>query len=119
MLKVKTYIKPSEIHGIGLYAGEDIQAGTVVGKLNEWDLKIPVEEVPEELHESFGFYFSLQGEGTFYQTYFDNMRFMNHSDDNNCVDHDDVCVAVRSIKKGEELTCDYTLFDEITQKQGI
>ena len=45
----------------------------------------------------------------------DDARFFNHSADPNCLDLDDgaggITVAHRDIQRGEELTCDYALFD--------
>jgi SET domain-containing protein len=49
-------------------------------------------------------------EGDYYQTYVDNMRFMNHSKTPNCMDTPDgKTIAIRDISIGEELTCDYSL----------
>jgi SET domain-containing protein len=55
----------------------------------------------------------------------DNARFMNHADEPNTAGvHtagaiDGYDVATRDISKGEELTCDYRLFDaEANLKRG-
>lgn len=41
----------------------------------------------------------------------DDARFFNHADAPNCIDTADVTRAIRDIAPGEELTCDYSLFD--------
>lgn len=46
----------------------------------------------------------------------DDVRFFNHSDEPNCLDlsseqEGDITVARRDIFPGQELTCDYSLFD--------
>lgn len=46
----------------------------------------------------------------------DDARFFNHSEDPNCFDfysdeEQDLTAARRDIRTGEELTCDYALFD--------
>lgn len=108
MLTVKTYIKSSGIHGIGLFASENIKEGQLVGQLNQFDLRIHIGDIKENELDFFRFYCSLEGE--YYQTYFDNMRFMNHSSDHNCIDTPDgKTIAIRDISIGEELTCDYSL----------
>lgn len=48
----------------------------------------------------------------------DDGRFFNHSDKFNCFEGNDTkpIVAVRDIKKGEELTVDYYQFDDNYKK---
>jgi len=42
MLKVKTYLDKSAVHGIGIFAAEDIAAGTVIWEFNPLvDLEFP------------------------------------------------------------------------------
>lgn len=108
MLTIDHEVKKSEIHGLGLFTKEDITKNQVIGKLNKFDFIIPIHEIEDEFLEHFNFYCSKQGDT--YQTYFDNMRFMNHSDNPNCIDlPNGDCVAIMDIKKGKELTCDYSL----------
>ena len=116
MLLIKTYIEKSVIHGIGLYADEAISKGQVIARLNDFDIKVSVEDVPESAKPLFDFYFSRQGGQ--YQTYIDNMRFMNHADKPNCIDSKDgTTIAIKDIKKGEELTCDYSFFCDLWQNR--
>ena len=108
MLKVKSYIDISSIHGIGLFTLEPILKGQIVGELNQFDLLIHKDDIPSDDMPFFNVYSSLEGD--YYQTYVDNMRFMNHSKTPNCMDTPDgKTIAIRDISIGEELTCDYSL----------
>ena len=108
MLKIKSYIDKSNVHGIGLFTSEPIVKGQIVGQLDKFDLLIHKDEVAPDDMSFFNFYGSLDGE--YYQTYADNMRFMNHSKTPNCIDTPDgKTIALRDISIGEELTCDYSL----------
>lgn len=129
MLMVKTRLKPSAIAGIGLFADQDIPAGTVTWRFvpgfdqlySESDLAALPEPARSDIqtytykHEATGKYvFCL-----------DNARFMNHSDSPNTKgvhvsgSIEGYDVATRDIVKGEELTCDYYTFDgTVTDKLG-
>ena len=115
MLLIKTELKSSKIHGIGLFTISSIKKNTVIAELNSFDIKINLDQIPEEYLEYFNFYYSKVG--TYYQTYFDNMKFMNHSDNPNCIDTEDgKCTAIKDIQAGEELTCDYSLICDMYKK---
>jgi SET domain-containing protein len=115
VLLVPTYLAPSPIHGIGLFAAEPIAAGTPVWRLDE-----PFDQVVDEA--------TLAGLDTVAQLQVrryayldplrrvrvlcgDDARFFNHADDANCRDDPQsggaVTVAVRDVADGEELTWDY------------
>jgi hypothetical protein len=50
----------------------------------------------------------------------DNAKFMNHADAPNCDDSGEVhTVTLRRIRAGEELTCDYRLFDHGAKVHGL
>lgn len=49
----------------------------------------------------------------------DNARFMNHSFEPNCDDRTGVTFALRDILAGEELTCDYRVFDLESANDGL
>lgn len=110
MLRVKTFIGPSAINGIGLFAAEDIPAGTVIWEFSPtFDL---VLDHPEHIADP------LYREFVFHHGYFDrflrrfivpgdNNRFINHSPTPNTDDKRLDTVAARDIKAGEELTSNY------------
>lgn len=108
MLKVKTALKASPIHGIGLFAKQFIPKGTIVWEMSELDLKLTREEfnrlddITKELFNYYGF-----TDGGHYILGVDNSRFVNHSDSPNVVND----IAARDIEIGEEITYDYKNFD--------
>jgi len=108
-------IKKSNIDrkGRGLYAAKDIKEGTriidYVGKI----ITIKQTEESEKFNNSKPIYlfnlnnrYDLDGDFSW-----NTARLINHSCSNNC-DYNGVglklwIVAIKNIKKGEELTCDY------------
>lgn len=120
MLRVKTCLKFSEIHGVGCFALEDIKKGTVVWEMDPGlDLEIPEQQVrtfPSAIQDFFRIYAYGQvrnGEKTLVLCA-DHARHMNHSDAPNLLEAGETNaqnIANRDIRAGEELTCDYRLFD--------
>lgn len=121
MLLVKTRIVKSRIHGIGLFAAENIKKGTVIWRFQEgFDFiigKKGLKRLPK-LARSFvlhyGYYNKTEGG---YVICVDDARFFNHSAHPNTSDNKSETVANKNIKKGEEITCNYCEFDaEATKK---
>ncbi|PJZ71122.1 SET domain-containing protein-lysine N-methyltransferase [Leptospira perolatii] len=124
MLKVPTYVDNSPIGGLGLFAGRDIEEGELVWEFDPktvWILsKEEVEALPKRFIELIHTY-SYLSNGNWYFCV-DNSRFMNHSDDPNTIEvraSEDIDSnpmgkdrAIRRIKAGEELTCNYKKFDQ-------
>ncbi len=122
MLLIKTIIKSSSIHGIGLFADQDISKGTKIWKFSPGlDLEIKPSDF-EKLNQCekdvilfSGFHSKKTGN---YHLSFDNVHFINHSTLGNIstdMTVDDIeypLIANRDIKKGEELTQNYFEFDE-------
>lgn len=121
-MHVKTYLAPSEIEGLGLFADERITKGSVVWRYDppldieiskaDFDL-LPV--VAKGFVERYGYYDTRVN---MFVVCGDDARFMNHSDDPNVagVYPDDenvegIDIALRDIEIGEEITCDYATFD--------
>ncbi len=121
MLRVKTRLGPSQIEGIGLFADEDIAAGTETWRFDPgFDQVFPPEALDDLPHTSraqllnYTYAHEQTGELVFC---IDNARFMNHADEPNTKGVHDAGeiagfdIATRDIRKGEEITCDYRLFD--------
>ena len=119
MLLVKTFLAPSRIHGIGLFAAEGIPAGTVIWKMSPIiDIELSLADLdrlagPSRAQVDKYTYMDLvRGKRVLCG---DDARFFNHDDDPNCHDFPDAeggtTVAARDIEEGEELTCDYALLD--------
>lgn len=119
MLLVKTKLDLSDIHGIGLFADEFIQKGTVIWRFDSpFDSRFDerqIEQLPESSREQIKKYSYREKQSGLYVLCGDDARFFNHSATPNCFDfqdeNQDITVARRDIRKGEELTCDYALFD--------
>lgn len=114
MILVKTKIGPSPIHGNGLFADEDIPKGTIVWSFNPLVDKILSDEeikslptVMQEFVDTYSFF--DKGKHVLCG---DFGMFINHSDTPNLESTLDDSVALRDIKKGEEITDDYTTYDE-------
>lgn len=124
MLLVETELKPSPIHGIGVFTREFIPAGTVVWTFTPgFDLEIEpseVERLSPPAREQFLKYSYLDVHTGRYVLCFDDSRFFNHCDRPNVMDGAtpetaQASVALRDIFPGEELTCDYRTFDALSR----
>ena len=117
MLLVKTKVLPSPIPdaGLGLFADEDLPAGTKI-----WE-EYPVIDIKFDSIESLGLSEESAKQITAFSYYDitrkvwilcgDNARFMNHSEDPNCNDLEPgITTTIKDIKKGDELTVDYRTF---------
>lgn len=115
MLLVKTKLKQSEIHGLGVFADEFIPKGTKTWEFNSrFDLSFSKEEVeslPEHAKLEVKIHAYVDKETGTYRLCSDNAKFMNHSSEPNVLSENNYDVALRDILPGEELTCDYSAFD--------
>jgi uncharacterized protein len=120
MLLVKTELNVSRIHGIGLFAGEFICEGTIIWRFNPViDLRFSEEQInqlPQSSREQIKKYSYREKHSRLYVLCGDDARFFNHSDNPNCTDvfyneEEDLTFANSDIHSGEELTCNYALFD--------
>jgi len=135
MLIVSCEIGPSKIHGLGVFAKENVKKGAVVWVSHkDFDVYYTEEQI-NRLHEvpranMFDHVYINPKTGK-YVLCGDEARYMNHSDDYNIVSHhfaseeearsfglgdevdwvEGISIAARDITKGEELTCDYKEFD--------
>lgn len=120
MLLCQTLVKASSIHGLGCYADEDIKAGQIVWRLDpQFDVEIDTKQLaslPDSYRDFFHMYAYSPLNGKEEKTFIlcgDNARHMNHSSDPNLGENEfGENFALRDITKGEELTCDYELFDK-------
>jgi SET domain-containing protein len=132
MLKVKTKVAPSKIHGLGLFADQDIQEGQVIWEFTpNVDRAIHVSQVMAlgEPMSSTILYYSCEeykevsfpihdrkGNGLIYINWGD-IHFINHSSWPNtreivgCNVRLTITQARLFIASGEELTADYRQYD--------
>ena len=121
MLLVKTKLGPSKIHGIGLFADEDIGTGTEIWRFTPGlDIKLTEKELlalPKLAHESILHYCYHSTVDKTYVLPFDGARFFNHDPRPNVgsvdvpEDPEGMEIALREIRAGEELVCDCREFD--------
>lgn len=118
MLLVKTVVKESPIHGLGLFAEEFIAAGQTIWRLDPvLDRVIPEAELarmPPHVVEFLDVYAEHYPELSLLVLSGDNDRFTNHSATPNTdmvrpLGPAAEVRATRDIHPGEEITCDYTV----------
>ncbi len=128
MLVVKASAKPSRIHGIGLFADQDIKKGKLIWKFDpRFDILFDPKEVDlmPKIQKDFikhcAYLSKVTGK---YILSVDDSRFLNHSSNNN-IDGIDIAggpeggdAANRDIRAGEELTVDYRTFDSNDESDG-
>lgn len=116
MMLVRTYLAPSPVDGIGVFAAEPIKKGQHVWTFDpRFDKLIKKEDLAtapaclREYVEIRGYPFHRDGDYILLDV--DDAIYMNHSDTPN-VDLTDVEAgyAVRDIAVGEEMFCDYATF---------
>jgi uncharacterized protein len=114
MMIVKNYVAASEIHGVGLFAGEDIEKDQLIYILDpKVDLVMDakqIDSIGEEFARFMGIYAFTELNTREVMISLDNSRFMNHCEFPNTLWTYVYGWAARDIRKGEELTCDYYSF---------
>jgi uncharacterized protein len=112
MLIVRTYVAPSEIHGMGVFAAEPLREGTQVWVFNPViDQEITAEQLaalPDAVRD-IALSRSFVGENDRTILSRDNAVFLNHSECPNISSGTNGSIALRDIAEGEELTEDYRL----------
>jgi hypothetical protein len=116
---IRTSLRPSRIQGIGCFAEEPIKQGQVVWQFDpRLDIRIPLSELPsfplaiQEHFRKYTYVEEIDGQEVMVYSA-DLSKHMNHSDTPNLVETPDNLqeVAARDIAVGEELTCNYFVFD--------
>ncbi|WP_088344978.1 MULTISPECIES: SET domain-containing protein-lysine N-methyltransferase [Rhodomicrobium] len=117
MMLVRTYVAPSQIEGLGVYADEFIPSGTLIWQFNPKFIASfspsDIEELPPHTREFVEKYsFPHVENGNHLVIELDNGRFMNHTEQPN-TDFTEFSqgYAIRDIAAGEEITCNYYEFD--------
>ena len=117
MLTVSTYVAPSAIEGLGVFAGEFIERGRLLWSLNpKFDIFVyheEIEELPPHVQDFIARYCypHLEMPGVVVVDS-DNGRFMNHTlTPNTDFRIFDKGYALVDIAQGDEITCNYHEFD--------
>jgi uncharacterized protein len=117
MLMVSTYVAPSSIDGLGVFAGEFIERGRLLWSLNpKFDIFVQrgeIDGLPPHMQDFIARYSypHLELPGVVIVDC-DNGRFMNHTlTPNTDFRIFDKGYAIVDIARGDELTCNYHEFD--------
>jgi len=114
MMIVKNYVAPSEIQGVGVFAGEDIRSGTRIYEFVQGvDLVMTGEQAARfgaEFARFMRIFAYVDPADKTMVISVDNSRFMNHADVPNTAWDQIYGWATRDNRCGEEITCDYYTF---------
>lgn len=122
MLLVKTHIKNSPVHGIGLFASEFIPKGTLIWK-HEYgfdsvisdEKKLSLPKLSQDFIEFFYYYKKDFG----WTILGDNSRFINHSENPNTDSQEFfTTVSNKDIQEGEEILENYYHFNDKEPKEN-
>lgn len=117
MMLIPTYVAPSRIEGVGVFAAEPIPAGALIWQLapglDRLIRKDEISKLPplfQGFVERYGY--PSPNDPDVLIVELDNGRFMNHSErPNTRFDDPDAGYTLRGIEAGEEITCNYAEFD--------
>lgn len=122
MMLVKTQVKESKIHGLGLFADQFISKGTEIWRFTPgFDLKFTREQIlsfPEALQIYIYKYSWRSKKSKLYCFSSDDGKFFNHSEKPNVLSEyrDDeeevITVAIKDIQAGEEILDNYNSFED-------
>jgi SET domain-containing protein len=121
MMMVETELRPSSIHGTGVFLVAPVRKGDLIWRFDSRIDRVYSEDelasLPEHVQRYLRTYSTWHEQTRLYVLCGDNGRFFNHSDTPSTVsnaisfgeDH-----AARDLTAGEELTSDYaTICDEV------
>jgi len=116
-----TRLKPSSIHGVGVFAITEIPKGTYVFPDDDeaivWVDKKDVEHLPPAIKEFYEDFAIIKGDKYGSPRHFDALTtswYLNHSTRPNiAADKQYKFYALRDIQAGEELTADYRTYSDL------
>lgn len=104
-------LKPSSIQGVGVFSAHSIKKDTLLDLFPEDSRKHLLENIPKEFRK----YTLKDGKYCYGPKRFNCICagwYLNHSDTPNAYLKNDNYYALRNLKKNEEITIDYNIFDE-------
>jgi len=114
MLLIDTILKETKNKGIGIFTNQDILKGDKIWYHDDFLVKTFSKEDINKLDDITKLFIEKYAWSEDNETYYmslDNERFINHSFEPNIKEDGKYMIAIRDIKSGEELLCDYTIFD--------
>jgi uncharacterized protein len=102
-------VKKSKIHGKGLFAKKNIPANTIIWKFNnkiDHVIKKVDKLILKKYYRFKNFaYYSKKYNGWIYEL--DRAKWINHSENPNCISNNNITYTTKIIKQGNELTENY------------
>jgi hypothetical protein len=126
MMMVRTELRPSAIHGIGVFLTEPVRRGQLIwrfdSRIDRTFSDAEINDMPDILQEFMRTYSTLRADLKLWVLCGDNGRHFNHSDDPNTRSlgiafGDDV--AASDLPAGTELTSDYRTICDAMRLQGM
>jgi len=124
-------LRPSKIHGIGVFAIRNIPKGTKIFPADEGELvwkrksDLKLDQLPQEIRRFYDQFCLIKDKGETYgcPKNFNLMTvawYLNHSKTPNVgCDQDYTFFALRNIRDGEELTADYHTYNEFLNADWV
>jgi SET domain-containing protein len=121
---VYTRLKPSKIHGVGVFAIQNIKKGTFIfpddNQRIRWVDESQVENIPRPLNRLYRDFAIIRGKKYGAPWNFDRLTtawYLNHSKKPNiAIDKRFRFYTMRHIRSGEELTVDYDTYSDPPKK---
>jgi SET domain-containing protein len=125
MMMVETELKPSQIHGLGVFLLQPVPKGGLIwrfdSRIDRVYTEAEVQSLPSHVQRYLRTYCTWHGATGLYVLCGDNGRYFNHSIAPSTVsnaisfgeDH-----AVRDLAAGEELTSDYATICDDVRRNG-
>jgi SET domain-containing protein len=125
MMMVETELRPSSIHGLGVFLLAPVRKGELIWKFDSRIDRVyspaEVATLPEHMQRFLDIYATWHGETGLYVLCGDNGRYFNHSAEPNTVS-DAISFgedrAARDLEAGEELTSDYNTICDNARRNG-
>lgn len=126
MMMVETELRPSAIHGIGVFLLEPVRRGELIWRFDSRVDRVYSEEelasLPERTQQFLRTYSTFHGGSNVWVLCGDNGRHFNHSDRPNTIS-DGVAFgedrAAFDLAYGAELTSDYTTICDNVRRSGV
>lgn len=113
MLIIPVRIKPSKIHGLGIFTIFETPKNSLIWRYNE-QIDYRLENIPEDLKEFANKYAYQPHNKQYYEFPGDAALFMNHSNSPNVIcetNNHEIMIAAKTLQIDEELTANYYEFD--------